>query len=160
MKQIFNAVRGIINVIALLVFASGIVLAVIGAFDFIKVFFFIGSRDQGSLRGLMAIGLLHAVDSFLVAIVFFVLALGILVLFNNPEAQVPVKLPGWLHVHNFMELKAILWEAILTTLVVSYLAGLAEKVIEGKEINLESLLIPGGILLISLSLFFLKRAEK
>jgi len=159
MKQIFNGVKGIINVLALLIFASGIVLAIIGAIDFVKVFFLIG-RDLTDLRALMAIGLLHTIDSFLIAIVFFVLALGILILFNDPDATLPIKLPRWLHVHNFMELKAILWEAILTTLVVSYLTRLAERFIDGKEITFYSLVMPGGIFLIALSLYFLKRTEK
>jgi uncharacterized membrane protein YqhA len=160
MKLIFNAIKAVINVVALLVFASGLVLAILGAIDFAKVFFLIGSADPATLRGLMAIGLLHAVDSFLVAIVFFVLSLGFLILFNDPEAQLPIKLPPWLHVHNFMELKGILWEAILTTLVVSHLARLAERIIEGQDLTYRSLIIPGGIFLIALSLFFLKRAEK
>lgn len=160
MKQIFTAVKGIINVIALLIFASGVVLAVIGASDIVKALFLLGSSDQTKIRNLMAIGLLHAADAFLVAIVFFVLALGILILFNDPEAKLPIKLPQWLQVHNFMELKGILWEAILTTLVVSYLARLAERVIDGKDITFNSLVMPGGIFLIALSLFLLKRAEK
>lgn len=159
MKLIFNGIKGIITAIALLIFAAGIVLAVVGAVDFVKVFFLIGS-DISNLRALMAIGLLHAIDAFLIAIVFFVLALGILILFHDPEAALPIKLPRWLHVHNFMELKGILWEAILTTLVVSYLTRLAERTIEGKDITFYSLVIPGGIFLIALSLFFLKRAEK
>jgi len=59
-----------------------------------------------------------------------------------------------------MELKVILWEAILTTLVVSYLAGLVGSRVREETIRVDSLLIPGGILLISLSLFFLKKGEK
>ena len=160
MKLIYSSVRVFILIIALIVFASGIVLTVIGAFDFAKVFSLIGTSEHNDVRGLMAIGLLHAVDIFLIAIVFFVLAFGMLILFGNPESKFPLTLPEWLHVQNFMELKAILWEAILTTLVVTYLAGLAERAIEGKEIEIQSLLIPGGILLIAVSLFFLKRAEK
>jgi uncharacterized membrane protein YqhA len=160
MKLIYSSVRVFILIIALIVFASGIVLTVIGAFDFAKVFSLIGTSEHNDVRGLMAIALLHAVDIFLIAIVFFVLAFGMLILFGNPESKFPLTLPEWLHVQNFMELKAILWEAILTTLVVTYLAGLAERAIEGKEIEIQSLLIPGGILLIAVSLFFLKRAEK
>jgi uncharacterized membrane protein YqhA len=115
--------------------------------------------EQANIGRLMAIGLLHSVDMFLIAIVFFVLAIGMLILFSNPEANMP-KLPAWLHVKNFMELKAILWEAILTTLVVAYLAKLAEGEIQGRQNTVEDLLIPGGVLLIAASLFFLKRAEK
>jgi uncharacterized membrane protein YqhA len=99
------------------------------------------------------------VDLFLVAIVFFVLSLGILVLFNNPDSPLPIRLPEWLRIKNFMQLKVILWEAILTTLVVAYLASLAEKEIQGEEITVQTLVVPGGIFLIALSLFFLKRGE-
>ena len=159
MKKTFAAVKVVVSAIALLVFASGVVLTLIGVYDFAIVFAHLGPGSQENIGRLMAIGLLHAVDIFLVSIVFFVLAIGILILFTDPDAPMP-KLPEWLHVKNFMELKAILWEAILTTLVVSYLAKLAEGEIEGKELTLQSLVIPGGILLIAISLFFLKRAEK
>jgi len=52
-----------------------------------------------------------------------------------------------------------LWEAILTTLVVSYLAGLAEKKFDKQLISIYDLILPGAILLIALSLFFLKKGE-
>jgi uncharacterized membrane protein YqhA len=159
MRKTFGAVKIIIGVIAVLVFLSGIILTLIGIYDFVIVFAHLGPSEQENIGRLMAIGLLHSVDMFLVAIVFFVLAIGMLILFTNPEANMP-KLPAWLHVKNFMELKAILWEAILTTLVVAYLAKLVEGEIEGKQMAVEDLLIPGGVLLIAMSLFFLKRAEK
>ena len=107
----------------------------------------------------MVIGLLHTVDLFLVAIVFFVLSIGMVVLFADPDKGFPLRLPKWLHVHNFVELKIILWEAILTTLVVYYVAGLAEKKINGEEITINILILPGAVLLIALSLFFVKRGE-
>src|SRR5215471_3346099 len=157
MRKTFGAIKIVIGIIAGLVFVSGVILTVIGIYDFAIVFAHLG--EQENIGRLMAIGLLHSVDMFLVAIVFFVLAIGMLILFTNPEATMP-KLPAWLHVKNFMQLKAILWEAILTTLVVAYLAKLAENEIEGKQMTVESLLIPGGVLLIAISLFFLKRAEK
>lgn len=164
MRQTYGAIRMVIRVIAWLVFFSGVILAFIGGLDFAMVFYHLisGSVNVSNIRGIVAIELLHAVDVFLVAIVFFVLALGILILFDKPDAQSlsSFRVPEWLRVKNFMELKAILWEAILTTLVVSYLAGLAEKEISGQEITVQTLVIPGGILLIALSLYFLKRAEK
>ena len=159
MRKTFGAVKTIVGVIAVLVFLSGIILTLIGIYDFVIVFAHLAPGDQANIGRLMAIGLLHSVDMFLIAIVFFVLAIGMLILFTDPEANMP-KVPAWLHVKNFMELKAILWEAILTTLVVAYLAKLAEGEIEGKQLAVEDLLIPGGVLLISISLFFLKRSEK
>src|SRR5215813_2740934 len=157
MRKTFGAIKTIIGVIAVLVFLSGIILTLIGIYDFVIVFAHLSPGEESNIGRLIAIGLLHSVDMFLVAIVFFVLAIGMLILFTNPEANMP-KLPAWLHVKNFMELKAILWEAILTTLVVAYLAKLAEGEIEGKKMTVEDLLIPGGVLLIAISLFFLKRA--
>lgn len=158
MKIMFNVLRLIISIIALLVFVAGLVLTVLGGYDLVKVFSYIGAGDDRA-TSLMAIGLLHAVDAFLVAIVFYVLALGIVTLFSSPDATFPGKLPEWLRIKHFVQLKVILWEAILTTLVVSYLASLAEKKIAGKEMSLQNLIIPGAILLMAVSLYFLKKGE-
>jgi len=159
MKAITGSLRIIISVIAWFVFAAGIVLTCLGIYDFILVFVHLFKGDAHT-TSLMAIGLLHAVDAFLVAIVFFVMALGFFILFNNAEAYILAKLPEWLRVKNFTQLKIILWEAILTTLVLSWLAGLVEKKISGGSHDLQSLIIPAGILLIALSLLFLKVKEK
>jgi uncharacterized membrane protein YqhA len=158
MKNIFSTVRIIINVLAFQMLLSGIALTVLGGYEFTLVFSHLTNGTPHAGR-VMAIDLLHAVDLFLVAIVFFVLSLGILVLFNNPDSPLPIRLPEWLRIKNFMQLKVILWEAILTTLVVAYLASLAEKEIQGEEITVQTLVVPGGIFLIALSLFFLKKGE-
>jgi uncharacterized membrane protein YqhA len=158
MKSIIGALKVIIAIIAWLVFASGIVLTGIGMYDFALVFVYL-AKGVGNTTRLMAIGLLHAVDIFLVAIVFFVLSLGFFVLFDTGEKPFPVRIPEWLHVRNFTQLKVILWEAILTTLVVSWLANLVEKEINGENTDLYSLVIPAGILIIALSLFLLKKGE-
>jgi uncharacterized membrane protein YqhA len=158
MKSITGALKIIIAIIAWLVFASGIVLTGIGIYDFALVFVYLAKGAEHT-TSLMAIGLLHTVDIFLVAIVFFVLALGFFILFDNEETHTAVKLPEWLHVKNFTQLKIILWEAILTTLVVSWLADLVEKEISGAILDIHSLIIPAGILIIALSLFVLKKGE-
>lgn len=158
MKSITGALKIIIAIIAWLVFASGIVLTGIGIYDFAGVFVYLAKGAEHTTR-LMAIGLLHAVDIFLVAIVFFVLSLGFFILFDYGERPFPVRIPEWLHVKNFTQLKVILWEAILTTLVVSWLADLVEKEISGEIIDVQSLIIPAGILIIAVSLFALKKGE-
>ena len=96
----------------------------------------------------------------MVAIVFFVLAIGMMVLFVDADGRLPIKLPEWLRVRSVVELKIILWEAILTTLVVYYIAGLAEKKIKGAEITLTNLILPGVVLLIAMSLYFVKKEDK
>jgi hypothetical protein len=44
-------------------------------------------------------------------------------------------------------------------MVVYYVAGLAEKKINGEELSVYNLILPGAILLIAISLFFLKKGE-
>ncbi|AEV98211.1 hypothetical protein A4D02_35285 [Niastella koreensis] len=158
MKSITGALKFIIAIIAWLVFTSGLVLTCIGIYDFGKVFVYLANGAEHTTR-MMAIGLLHAVDIFLVAIVFFVLSIGFFVLFDSGENPSPVRIPQWLQVRNFTQLKVILWEAILTTLVVSWLADLVEKEINVEKTDIHSLIIPAGILIIALSLFVLKKGE-
>jgi len=156
----FRILKVLVNIVAVFVLASGVVLTFLGAYNFVMVFFQFRLGEGHNAPGGMAIGLLHAVDLFLVAIVFYVLSIGIKVLFADPDSGLPLKLPKWLHVENFVELKIILWEAILTALVVDYIAGLAEQKIKGEEITIHSLILPGAVLLIAMSLFFVKKEEK
>ena len=58
-----------------------------------------------------------------------------------------------------MQLKVILWEAILTTLVVLYLAVLVEKAVKGLQVGYVDLVVPGAILLLAASIFLLKKGE-
>lgn len=159
MKRIFKLLEFVITVIAVLVAIAGIALAIIGIYEFGLAVAHVTSSDKEHIGGLIATGHLKTIDMFLLAIVFFVFALGILVLFQDSESMIPVKLPEWLRIKTFIQLKVTLWEAILTTLVVSYLAGLAEKKFDRQVVSIYDLIIPGAILLIALSLFFLKKGE-
>ncbi len=158
MKAISGILKIFLFIISWLVFISGVVLLGIGVFDFGEVFSHISEGGKNT-RSLIIIGVLHVVDLFLVAIVFFVMALGFFILFHNPEKPIPVSLPEWLKVKSFTQLKIILWEAILTTLVVTWLAGLAELRIKSEGVSWEILIIPAGILIIALSLYLLKKGE-
>jgi len=160
MRQTFNSLRAVVRVISLLVFAAGVVLTLLGVYDFFLAFSAIMSENKHNLIGSLAIGMLRAVDLFLLATVFFVLSLGMLILFNNPESTLPVKIPEWLRIKNFMQLKIILWEAVLTTLVVTWLAGLFEQKLRSVDPDIQSLIIPGGVLLLATALFFLKKGEE
>ena len=138
MRRLFYVLRNIIMVIALLIFAVGIAITLLGIYDFVHVFSYFSEYKNDMLIKMIAVGLLQAVDLFLIAIVMFVFALGLLVLFDDKD-DIPLKLPEWLKVKNFMQLKVVLWEAILTTLVVSYLAGLVQLKMSGQEINISTL---------------------
>jgi len=158
MKRIFKLLEWVITVIAVLVAIAGITLVFIGIYKFGLAVSHITASDKEHIAGLIATGLLKTIDMFLLAIVFFVFSLGLLVLFQDAES-IPVNLPQWLRIKTFIQLKVTLWEAILTTLVVSYLASLAEKKFDNLSFDVYDLIIPGAILLIALSLFFLKKGE-
>jgi len=159
MKPVFKALQVFVLVIAYVIFLAGTIFTIVGAFHFVHSFMYLSVDDERGAKS-MAVALIKAVDLFLIAVVLFVFSLGLQVLFNNRTDNALVQtLPKWLQVRNFMELKIILWEAILTTLVISYLADVARIKIGGGELTPYSLLIPAGILLISLSLFFLKKGE-
>ncbi len=158
MKNLYSVLKVIIGVISVLFLLSGIILTGLAIYDFFEIFHRVQEND--TLVNVVAVGLLQAVDLLLIAIVFFVLSIGTRLLFKDEDKAMPVKLPDWLRVKDFMQLKVILWEAILTTLVVSYLAGMAEIKIRGAQLEVQSLILPVGIFLVSLSLYFLKRGEK
>jgi uncharacterized membrane protein YqhA len=162
MKTTFAVLVRIIKIIAVLIFGAGIVLTALGVYDFYHALSHFAVGAEGfQLVGGIAVGLLRGVDLFLIAIVFFVFSLGLLILFNNKdeESVLPVNLPDWLRVKNFIQLKVLLWEAVLTTLVVSFLTGLVNERLNGTIIATSDLIVPGAILLIAISLYFLKKGE-
>lgn len=160
MKKIYGILKIITSFIAMLVFTAGIVLTLLGVYHFALALRHIHNMGEHQFPGLMAIELLAGVDILLIAIVLLVFSIGILLLFNDPVKLLPVRLPEWLRIKNFMQLKVILWEAILTTLVIGYLTGVAEIKLNGEELQVRNLIIPAGILLISFSLYLLKKSEK
>ena len=159
MKRTFSIIKVLISTIAILVGIAGIALIFIGIYEFVVTVSHVAVADKPHLVGMVATGLLKTVDIFLMVIVFFVFSVGLLILFHDPATPLPINIPPWLRLKSFVELKVILWEAILTTLVVAYLAGLAEKRMEQIPFGVYDLIIPGAIFLIALSLYFLKGKE-
>ncbi len=117
---------------------------------------FSGEVGTASYPGLK---LLHALDMFLFGFLFIVFSLGFSQLFL-PESKLSNALegitPNWLQVENFTELKLILWETLLTTLVVMFVEQIFKN--EG-HYNWQMALIPVSIFLISLSIFFIRKGE-
>ncbi|MFO7256772.1 MAG: YqhA family protein [Bacteroidota bacterium] len=159
MKHLLSTLTIIIYLVAIILFASGIVVTSLGIYDFFHSFHHL--RADGNLPvDMIVTGILKAVDLFLIGVVIFMFSLGLLILFRRKSAPLPDELPDWLRVKDFLHLKIVLWEAILTALVVSYLAGLAELKFRELPITYAALIVPGGILLLAVSLYFLKKGEK
>jgi uncharacterized membrane protein YqhA len=113
-----------------------------------------GELHTGVYPGLM---LLESLDLFIVAVVFIVFALGIAKLFEVfPSSTTKEIVPEWLNIKNFTGLKMILWETILTTLIVLFVSDVVRK--DG-NLDWKDLVIPVAILLMSASMVVIKRAE-
>ena len=160
MKQLFNVLYYVVRTIAFLVFFSGVFLTVLGGYELVHTLHVFSQNGSAENLGITGIGVLKAIDLFLVAIVLFVFSLGLMMLFNNKsEKALPENLPAWLKIHSFLQLKVILWEAILTTLVISTLARLAELRWQNTPITWYSLVVPSVVLMFAVSLYFLKKGE-
>ncbi len=118
-----------------------------------SAFFSSGFLPNKELRP--GLHLLEALDSFMVALVFMIFGLGIAKIFVFPD-EMEGKVPKWLNLHTIHELKGLVWEAILLTMVIF---GLVD-IIEASEKTLQMLILPGIILILSLSLFLIHKKEK
>jgi uncharacterized membrane protein YqhA len=99
----------------------------------------------------------ESVDALLFSLVMLVLAVGTVSLFLPVHAEDDRRnLPEWMRVKSLTELKLLLWEAILATLVVT-----AASSIIGAMPNVEwkHLALPVAILVLSVSYFLLKKTE-
>ena len=146
------------------------IVTVIVAFMVINAIAFIGLGAYLSVDGIIGLlkGHLHteehpglkiveSLDIFLVALVFLIFSVGIAKLFRpKSDEKLTGMIPSWLNIHNFTELKMVLWEAILTTLVVFFVSDVVKK--EG-HFEWTMLIIPASIILLSLSMLILKKAE-
>ena len=92
---------------------------------------------------------------FLISMVFFILAIGVLRIFvftNHDDSE----LPKWFQFRGFIDLKALLWESVIVTLVVfSFTQTIAKS---GTSVE-EALKLPLVILVLSVSLLIVKKAH-
>lgn len=162
MRLFFNLLGNISKLISALVFICGLImlsLAVVDLIHTIKITF----EQTENKPAKMAVGLLQTIDFVLLSIVFFIFSIGITLLFKNEteeKAKLFAELPKWLQIKSLTELKIILWEAILTTFIITYIGDLAlHKIIKNEPFSLAQLILPGAILILALSLYFLKKGE-
>ena len=101
--------------------------------------------------------ILESVDVFLLALVFLIFAIGIIKLFVPDAHQFLVVTElKWLKIGNFSELKMLLWEAVMITLVIFFMTSFIEK--EG-HVDWMFLVLPISIILLAVSYFVMKRSE-
>jgi uncharacterized membrane protein YqhA len=99
--------------------------------------------------------LLKGLEHFLISMVFMIFALGILKLFIFDHTS-EEHIPSWLKIDEFKELKVLLWESILVTLVVFTL----DKLVSATEVlTWNALIFPGVILALTASLYLMKKSH-
>jgi uncharacterized membrane protein YqhA len=81
--------------------------------------------------------------------------MGIYRLFIKPELR-DDQFPSWLNIHTISDLKFLLWETILVTLIVFSVLRLSTVV----EFTWNELIPPGIVLLLSFSYFLVAKGKK
>jgi uncharacterized membrane protein YqhA len=99
--------------------------------------------------------LLESLDSFLAALVFLIFGLGIVKIFIAPDRMIE-GLPGWLQIHSFVELKILLWESILVTLVVMTMGTVARRL---DSLSWDVLVLPAVVLVMAVGLYLMRSGE-
>jgi uncharacterized membrane protein YqhA len=152
----FRYVAVLVVVIALLHSLTFLAIATRSAF--ITYWHVVRGTAGGETAQRPGLELLHSLDLLLVALVLMILGLGVAKLFLLPAGSPhrPTQLPAWLDVESFSELKYLLWETILTTLLVAALSIFTAGI--GEKLEWSALLLPAAILLLALSLYFMKKA--
>lgn len=148
-------IRYVAVVITILTLLHALACLVLGVQTAIKGYRHVLTGSDATQRP--GIEILHSLDFLFVAIVLIVLALGVAKLFLlDPSAQDDASLPPWLRIHSIGELKVLLWETILVTMVIIALSNLSGSFYSAPDWT--ALLTPAAIFLLALSLYFMKKA--
>jgi uncharacterized membrane protein YqhA len=113
--------------------------------------------DSSHEAGPPGVHIAESVDALLFSLVLLVLALGTASLFLTASGEnAKVNLPEWMRIKRLTELKLLLWEAILATLVVAAASSIIATL---PHLEWKHLVLPLAILVLSVSYFLLKRTE-
>ncbi len=143
-----------ISLICAITFLNALVFVGISIYRSIHAYELVFS---GALDERPGIHLIESLDGFLLAIVFIIFAVGFGKLFLPENVLMKQIQISWLEPRSFTDLKHVLWEAILTTLVVGFAIVIVDDL---DDLSWLHLVIPGSILLISLGLRLLKHNHK
>jgi len=148
-------IRYIFSIAVVFLLLSSLVFLIVGAtqslhgiIEFVSAGFVPNEEIRPGLH------MLEGLDSFMISLVFFIFGLGIARLFIFDKAESKL-IPGWLNIHNLKELKVLLWETILITLVILCLNSL----IKSPAASWELLVLPILILILSAALFLMRVKE-
>lgn len=96
---------------------------------------------------------LEAVDLFFMALAFIILAIGLAQLFMGEIDMVKNLSISWLRVESFVELKLLLWDTLVVTILVLFVT----RLITTQTFGWDTLVLPSAILMLSIGSFLLKQ---
>ncbi|HKJ47436.1 MAG TPA: YqhA family protein [Christiangramia sp.] len=102
--------------------------------------------------------ILESIDLFLIALVFLIFSLGLTKLFLGRLVgdEDETRLPKWLRIKNFLELKMLLWQTILVSLVILFVDVVFQN---QEEMSWELLIVPLAILILATSMAVINKFE-
>lgn len=154
MKILFKIIVGVPVIssmfIALVFIGVGVYSACIGTYGI-----FMGELKTETTPGLK---LIESLDMFLIGFLFLIFSIGFSQLFF-PKPSILMNsidsiTPDWLKVSNFTELKLILWDTLLTTLVIKFVS---DAFLANGVYNWQLIIVPIGIFLIAFSRYLIKK---
>ncbi len=149
------SIRYVYVIAAVFTLISSILSLIVGVRQSIEGFTHVYRYASGEEVAAPKLSLLDSLDSFLAALVFLIFSLGITKIFigyDHPDDN----LPGWLRIREFKELKLLLWEAILVTLVVWCMSSVARSF---PALTWDALVLPAIVLALSVGLYLMQRNE-
>lgn len=142
--------KSTISVISLTMFANFLFTAGLGVFKTIHAYSILYSEG---IKGRPGLEIVESLDLFLVALVFLILSLGFMKLFNPDFAGFKKIVLPWLSIDNFFQLKHLTWNAILLTLLITSATHILRA---NGDLDWSMLIIPGVVFLFSVSSKMLK----
>ena len=137
-------------------FVAGTVLLIFDVFDTIQLVALLDDSFENPAKGgkLLMIEAIQLVDLYLVAVVMYLIALGLFELFIDDRLD----LPDWLEIHGINDLKEILISVIMVVLAVYFLS-----VVLSWEKGDNSILYLGGgiaVMIFALTYFISQQSKK
>jgi len=137
-------------------FVAGTVLLIFDVFDTIQLVALLDDSFENPAKGgkLLMIEAIQLVDLYLVAVVMYLIALGLFELFIDDRLD----LPDWLEIHGINDLKEILISVIMVVMAVYFLS-----VVLSWEKGDNSILYLGGgiaVMIFALTYFISQHSKK
>ena len=153
MRRVMASSRYIIFIAVAGTFVASVALIVYEAIVVGEVVFGVireGSVISPKAGKALAVGLVEALDVFLIAIVAYIICLGLYALFVDET----LPLPRWLKIHDLEDLKEHLLSVVVAVLAVLFLR---EVVARAGDVDLLRLGIALAVMIVALTIFLAKK---